>query len=64
MNFIKANIKGKYNIIEASYSCDTGLCRKTFVPTDDVSGEDQAIQDLASEYHTQEVKDSFSANLS
>ena len=65
LTFKSAQVRGQFNIIQASYTNeDGGLHRLSFCPLDDVAGEDQAIQDLASEYHTQEVKDSFSANLS
>jgi len=64
MQFKCAKIVGKNKIIEAEYITTEGKKhRKSFNPSDDVSGEDQAIIDLATEYHTQAVKDQFNSDL-
>ena len=66
---IKTEIKEPYKIIQAAYDIittddngeviDIKRHRNTFVPTDDVSSEDQQIKNLATENWTDEIKSSY-----
>tara|TARA_R100000988_G_scaffold89456_1_gene52884 strand:+ start:921 stop:1184 length:264 start_codon:yes stop_codon:yes gene_type:complete len=70
---VKTEVKEPYKIIQAAYDIittdDSGVVidvkryRNTFVPVDDVSGEDQQIKDLATANWTDDIKTSYLAKV-
>tara|TARA_R100001163_G_C5020538_1_gene163476 strand:- start:173 stop:436 length:264 start_codon:yes stop_codon:yes gene_type:complete len=70
---VKTEVKEPYKIIQAAYDIittdDSGVVidvkrhRNTFVPVDDVSGEDEQIKDLATANWTDDIKTSYLAKV-